>query len=288
LGLAALLLLGLAPLTWWMLRPQTPLPDDYHLLGRWPGWLALVLVFAASFLHGRRHDSTSQVGALTLAVLLVGAFAGCLASAWDGAGEWLGYHVLALTWCVLALILVGVGFLGRAARWPWPKGFTANPVSAWLSVVAAALCVVALRGREAPWQPWLPGAAALTAALILAAPALWFRRATFSYPSGLAIVLAGWLFHATLGGDSAAAFWLTLNLSLAVASALWSLPDVRDVVPFSLLAAPLAVALAAGTVWLTVAGQVTTFPLLLGGITLFGVGVALVLERSTRIAAPGA
>src|SRR5207237_1006237 len=64
LGLTPLLLLGVAPLAWWMIRPQTPLPGDYHLLGRWPGWLALALAFAASFLHGRRHAPTSQAGAM--------------------------------------------------------------------------------------------------------------------------------------------------------------------------------------------------------------------------------
>jgi hypothetical protein len=290
LGTVCLSLLGLMPLSQWLIEPTQLLSLDHLVLGSPFGWSALALSFFAGYIHAQRYEPSARVNMLATAGLLAGVFAGCLALRWDGPGLGIAFATMALAWCYLGVAAVGAGSVCWKAT-GWPAGFSPRRVSAALAIIGAAVAFVALRGADHPWRPWLPAGTALVAAAVFAAPAIWFRRGAFSYASGLAVVLAGWLVHLALGDPTLPAFLLALALSLAVASALWSLPDVRDGVPFSRLASPLSLGLlasaVAGAIGSDFAGDPPALPVWLAGGTLLAVGVAFYLERDTSIAGPG-
>jgi hypothetical protein len=289
LGPLTLAVLAALPLCALLISPgRLLLPLDYHVLGRPGGWLALALATTTCFLHARRHNPRWQPAVLTLAILVAGALGGCLAMPLDVPGRWLSYHFVCQAWAGLGLIVVVAGSLVRREVLLRLAGGDARAVQRCLAVLGGVLFVAALRCLDDPALPWVAGGTALVASAVLAAPAVWFGRVGFAYPSSLAFCLVGVLVWLATGPITLPSFLLVVSLCLALAAAAWSLPRLaEDGLPLGQLATPIALAASTGAVALALvrdlAGAAVTLPGWLGFLALCAVGLALVVQRGRAV-----
>jgi hypothetical protein len=292
LGLLGLCAVALLPLLAWLADPGYTAEMGFHTLGRPGGLLALLLAGTAALLHARWHEPRRQPAVLGLVVLLAGVLAGCLALGRAGPASWLVWHSVSQTWAGLGLVVVLAGSLARRDRLLQMAGGNETGVVVWLGVLGGALTLAALRGLSDPNLPWVAGGAALMASVVLAAPAVWFGRGGFAFPSGLVFCLVGVAAWLAWGPSTLPGFLAVLALTLALASAAWSLPWLlADARPFTRLAAPAALVLATGAVALALprdlGGLSLALPDWLGWLTLAAVGLALVVEGGRPRVRPG-
>jgi hypothetical protein len=99
----------------------------------------------------------------------------------------------------------------------------AEPVRGWLVGAGLALVLLALRGAWTdPRRPYWSVAATMTACVIAAALAVWFRQQRYAYASGLLAVLAGILVWIVYGPNHVVGFLVVTALCFALASFIWS------------------------------------------------------------------
>jgi hypothetical protein len=113
----------------------------------------------------------------------------------------------------------------EAKAWPiWLADLLpARAVQAWLRGIALVLILLGLRGGWTdPERPYWSVAAVLTASVVAAALAIWSRRQSYVYVSGLLANLAGILVWVAHGPDTLAGFLVVNALGLALASLAWS------------------------------------------------------------------
>jgi hypothetical protein len=293
LGLLALAVLSVVPAMTWIFEPGELLAGPFDVLGRAGGWLALGLAATAALLHARWHDPRRQPAVLAVSALVAGVLAGCLALALGHWERWPIYHVAVLTWAGMGLAAVVMGTLPP----PQEKGGTwladfARPISFWMSILATVLCLAALLGGDDPARPLVAGWAAVVASLVLAAPALWFGRTRFAYPSGLAFTLAGVLVWLAWGPLTLSSFLLSVALSLALAGAAWALPrlPLRGL-PFGHAAAAVSLALVCIAAALALGADLHASPLTLPGwlgwAAAAGTALTLAIQRGLRLTGQG-
>jgi hypothetical protein len=234
LGLAVHTLLLLAPLGLLLLDPGSRLPADFHAVGL-GGWLVLPVAAAAALLvlgEVRRGD---RIHVLGLCGLSVGVLAACAVIPWD-TGNWLSYHALLAGWGTLGLAAVAAGSAAVALRRAGRKAADGEPQAAfiaglfptfwvrrWLEAIGAAVVLLALRGAGAdPWRPLAPAVATFLVSLMAAALALWDRRGSYVYASGLLFDLTGLWLWASWGEQTVPAFLLANALGLGLSAALWA------------------------------------------------------------------
>src|SRR5262249_11780354 len=157
---------------------------------------------------------------------------------------WTSYHVLIAAGVLYALAFLSAGVLAASPRlleflfpappnsqggdtnkWPgWLSDLLpARAVQAWLPGIRLALVLLGLRGGWTdPERPYWSVAAVLTASVVAAALAIWSRRQSYVYVSGLLANLAGVLVWVALGPDTLNGFVVVNALGLALASLAWS------------------------------------------------------------------
>jgi hypothetical protein len=236
LGLLGLAVLLVVPVLALVLSPANPplLPE----FGGSGGWLALISAMTAAGWFFRQVAPSRLIHLLGCFGLGVGILAACfVCQEWDYDGTWLSYHVLTAGWWLWAVVMLVAGWKwssseDRGSRIEdgtstvWRSSILHPPSSiflAWLHTIS--LLVLALGLGSALGDPgrlyWSSGPV-MAVSLLLGAMALWQRRPTHVYASGLLINLAGSLIW--LAGDSHSWEHLVYAnvLSFAVAGGVWS------------------------------------------------------------------
>jgi hypothetical protein len=214
------------------------------VVGRWPGWLALITGTAASvwFLH--MLAPRSAVHGMAGAGMLFGVLASCTATQFDLGHDWLGQHVLTLSWLLFAAVLMAgswqVEAIGRSLRSsampPWADLVPKRAVARWVFGIGAAVVAMAVAGAWSdPFRPGWPTAIVFITSAEFAALAIWTRRAEIVFISGLLFNVAGhllWLSwaedhfatvdHGEVFGLLVQRFVLIQVMSMALASLVWS------------------------------------------------------------------
>jgi hypothetical protein len=231
------LLLPLVRLDGYPARPPGPFVAD---IGSPAGWAALLLSATAAFWHFAVSRPRGCLHVLGIAGLSAGVLAACSASPWD-TGNWLSFHVLLLSWCVLGLAATAIGsvtFSLRVAGLTSPTSgemharrfvavFRPRELRRWLEGIGIAILVLALptAGLD-PWRPWSSAAAVLVVSLMATILALWSRRQRYVWISGLLVDLVGLLLWWSWGPGTAISFTLMNAFGLAVAAAFWTVMDL--------------------------------------------------------------
>jgi hypothetical protein len=105
--------------------------------------------------------------------------------------------------------------------------FSAEQARAWLRGICLALVLLGLRGGLSdPDRPYWSVAAVMTASVVMAALAVWFRQQLYSYASGLLATLAGFLAWIAHEPHNFTGLLVVIALCLALASFVWSLIEL--------------------------------------------------------------
>lgn len=247
--LATLLLPALAEL---LTHAPGPWPSNVIQTGDWIGFVGCLTNVAAAFwvfgLWGRRL----QTHLLACAGLVLGILAACATAPYDLSG-WRSYHVLTLTWTLLALAMLVISWVADSFAglgslfWPAERRLRIAktlselyPVSAtrrWVEILSALVVLLALGGAWGdPSRPYWSCAATLAVFMLIGALAVWARRPWYVYASGLLLNVAAYLVWQAwlvdrwgvfawfpLGPDLFDRFLLLQIMALSLASLMWSL-----------------------------------------------------------------
>jgi len=237
-------------------RPEA-FPSWIGELAKPSGWLALGLAAAAAAWYLRQVAPQKLFHAVAGLGLGVGVLVMSAAPAWKvlaSHDDWPAYHVLMSSWAVMGLVALAIGWLGRwksrvesaesrARLFSLDAGpstidrqeclsscsrlstlhFPATLVQSWVSLFGALVLLLAVIHVTAdPAGPWWSVGATLAAGLMAGLLATWLRLPLYVWLSGLSINVAGTMLWVTLGERTLLRFLQTNVLSLAVASAVWT------------------------------------------------------------------
>ncbi len=250
---------------------KTPayLPPQFGTIADGWGWVALVLTAAAAGWYLGQTMPERLPHLLGGLLSGVGVLAACDMTHFNppAIAVWLEYHVLTASWAAAALVLLGIGFLGR--RRVEDRSSSATLLSNWITWVAAMAVALALLyspiDRDGAWWSLRTIGAMSVATAFLA---LWLRLPSRVFFSGLLCCAAGavaWLAWGNRHDPLQLAH--TLAICLAGASAVWTsleLATDRGVPHFSVEGRPvvfahyaaalgLAAVAAVAVLWLVVA-----------------------------------
>ncbi len=246
LGLAGMAILAVLPVLLLIIRPEKPLPDSWRIVGEY-GWFVLVLASGVAVWQSLRNEPSLKFHAITVAALIAGVLAACVARSWDDTGLWLSFHTLSVAWSG-----VGVGLI-FAVRMRLKS-------SNWVDGITLALVILALRGGWSdPWRPWLPAGLAMVAATVIGAGAVVGRSLSRVTVSGLLFNLSAILLWLPSQLQSVDGFLMANAAGLAFAAAIWTavalcVPTVRSQ-PFTDLARGVTLVLLGFGIASTLAGN---------------------------------
>lgn len=232
------LLLG-GPLLLLFLIPYFPASLD--LLGEVWGWFALILASAATWWYVEQMSPSRRPHILVLIGLELSILLAFSASKWD-TGDWLAYHVLTASWCLLGGLLLALGWIAaipsltdeeRGNRTPvdrfrhWlSNSLPEGSVRRWVVIISALLVGLSIRGVDDPYRPYWSAAATLMASTLMGGLALWTRQPRYVYVSGLLINLVGFLVWLVQGPPTLEGLANLQLLCLAFGSIYWSLVEL--------------------------------------------------------------
>ncbi len=224
--------------------PDGPWPAYVGQTGHALSWLGLILLVAAGLLWIGPLAPRGGVHVAGAGGLFLGILAACTVAAWEPA-PWVPYHVLTLTWVLVSLELLVLGWTGSRRLGFQPDGpqsgwkpnlleviFPAASTRRWVEVIALLVVLLALGGAMYdPGRPYWSSAATLAVSILFGALAVWTRLQGYVYVSGLLINVVGYLMWQAwrLEGFIPAGldqFLLVQVLCLAVGSAAWSLTEL--------------------------------------------------------------
>jgi hypothetical protein len=223
--------------------PQGPLSLAVLQTGESAGWLALILATASAIWLARQAAPRGAVHVLGGCGIMFAVLLAATASTWGG-GSWLAYHVLLVGLTALAAALLAGGWAGSEVRllgpvfWPVERRersarllgdlFPASTTQRWVEGLGIVLVGLALRaGIADPGAPYWPAGAALAASLLAGGLAFWSGRPHYIHISGGLVFLAGVLTWVAWGRGELETFLYACILCLGIASAVWSVLEVR-------------------------------------------------------------
>ena len=246
-AVAHVLLLGV-PVATFIATPGTV--DRWVLaLGQTQGWVALLLAAAAALWYVVQVSPRQLPQAVTLFGLAAGALLACRAVAWDssylsrGPGDWMAYHVLLVSWTVVAVcVFLAVCLVQRfspstvhnstvppvldsptqdlfaAARLAWQVPREA--VTRWVLGLGTFLTMLAVRGFDDPRGPFWSAGVVMVVGLLCIALAVWERRRELLIAAGLLVNVIFSLIWWKLGDETLSGLLLANVAGFATAS-LW-------------------------------------------------------------------
>jgi hypothetical protein len=232
-GNAALLWVGFMRVITVSVNPDDPL---VLAIGRWPGWLALAPAAVGTIwllcVLAPRHTIHGLAGI----GLMSGVLAACLATHVDHGSEWLGFHVLTLSWLVVAAGILAMAWVADRQRQapvgspPWWTDLVPRQSSVyWVFVIGAVVVLLVFpEGWRDPYRPTWPSAMVLGASALMGALHVWTRRGGFAYASGLLFNVVGqlvwqtWAEEKAPGEDATYRWFVVHTICLALASLVWS------------------------------------------------------------------
>ncbi|NQU24237.1 MAG: hypothetical protein HQ567_23390 [Candidatus Nealsonbacteria bacterium] len=272
------------PVLWLLFEPYPIGPYKSHFmtqLAEVPGWLGLLLTTAAAAWYLRQAMPAGLTHVLGGLGLGAGVLAAChtpLLVDRPASNLWLEYHTLIVAWTVVGLIVLAVGIAARKLRLtPLGDATTLAPDAGpsrsqlvfpglliqgwvtWIGAMVVVLSVAHVAGDSAGvW--WYLGAVTAVAAMA-GVVAMWLRRASYVYYSGLLINVLGLIAWLAAEQQTFSGLIQANVLCLAVGSCLWSLIEVfhprgvphlqsgEDRIAFAHLAARVAVGVLAAVVF---------------------------------------
>src|SRR5262249_28406627 len=176
-GNAALLF---GPLSLLVLNPGSP-PVQVGQAGGPLGWVGLLLAGVVAVAYAGRALISLRIHLLCGLGLAVGVLAACSAARSDSS-LWLAYHVLALAWVLLGVMILGTARFVQ-------RGTVAVPM--WVATVGGLVVALALRGiGDDPAAPWWPAGMTIAVGALWAGLAVWQRSEGWALAAGLCVNLA--------------------------------------------------------------------------------------------------
>jgi hypothetical protein len=214
------------PVVLLLLQPEGPLPVSVWRVGEVWGWLALVLTAAATIWYAWQVVPLGVVHLVCGFGVGLGTLAAC-AVGQANAPAWLSYHLLAAVWTLTALAALCLGWTWSRQPphgWPLPDilGIHLQPWIRGLGLLVVLLSIRAALAND-PDSPYWPASSTLVVSALLGALAFWSRRPFDVYASGLLLNVVGTLLWTDWGDNTWSSFVFTQVLSLAIASALWTI-----------------------------------------------------------------
>ena len=158
---------------------------------------------AAAYWHADVRFSSDRIHVLGIAGLSAGVLVACTFSLWD-TGDWLAYHILLMTWCVVGLSAAVAASARCSSPFPGRSASLLPPreLRHWIEGIGLGiLALVAPNCWTDPQLPIAPAAAVLAVSGMAGMLALWMRRTPYVWISGLLLDLIAILFWSAWGID---------------------------------------------------------------------------------------
>jgi hypothetical protein len=211
LGLLLTLALFAVPMAALIIDPAVP----DAIVGRsadWAGAWALLANGLAAIAYVASVRPRLVIHALALSGLMAGVLLAGLATFFFGNVEWIGHHVLTMSWTLLSLGLLIVSWSSHAQAglgphlWPEEKRarlaevlrscFPQGAARAWVTVCGAFVVLLALRAISVqPDRPYWSIANTLAVSVLIGALAIWARTPAYLYGAGLLFNIIGLLIY---------------------------------------------------------------------------------------------